>query len=859
MKRILIRVCIPILASVNIFAQSSDSVSAQPGMEAKALNLSTFNPYFTTSPFANELINIVPQEYHAHPEFGSIPLNSGLDSAIELIDQRTEYTRTLVKAGTSGKITYTQKGFFPLHYRDANGLWMTYDSRLHPVPNQQGVFEAVHQYSPTSINTVNKHATIRNGSSTIRFNNNLELFYQDSTGYRTSLGVANWSNYTAGSDGLLVVDAWNGIDMQILVSDGAIKTNYIVKNPVLYSSGFFVFVDNIDAGAGSTMLFNNQNPDIWGNMVSSIDVVDNTGNNTFRIGEAWGYDQSNNRAQNTAFGYRLNGNNLELHVPVAWLSNPMMQYPLVIDPLVTSTGTRLQATIGGSGLNNSGSFTNSCNYTLAVPTPANCTVTNVLWSFTYRAQNGAVMCEGAVDFLYGACRSPATAGFYWFCNTCAFAGNCTGTNISIFPDFASCIPAPQCASYNMNFTMRFYDAFAGSACSNTFIAANSNWVMTIEGQTVNQPSVPSSSNGTTICLGAFTTLTASGTFGVPGYTYLWSPGGQTTQSITVSPTSTTTYTCMITDACGVTAVNQVTITVNTANTLTPAPAFNISLSPASGNPCPVTATVSYTGVNNYGGGAETYQWSFGGANSVAGGATSGSANAPPYGGPYTVTYNNPGSYALSVTIIKSGQCAVTTQAITICGALPVELLNFDGSHLGDGRVELHWSTASEANNSHFIVERSYDGITYEQAAQVSSKAMNGNSSQRIDYQLVDEAGVKHAVVYYRLKQFDFNGTSAEAGRVSVQIDPEKGVLQIIPNPVSNACTVTWTSVANHQYAMSIHDARGTVVRSRNYVGWDGITRVDLDLSDLAPGVYMMRVFGAEGEVLVSKLLIQKSK
>ncbi len=859
MKRILLVVVIPVLACVNVFSQNSDSVRAQEGMEVRALNTNAFNPYFTVSPFAGELNSLVPQEFQGHPEFGAIPFNSGLDSAIELIDQRTEYTRTLVKAGTSGKITYTQKGYYPLHYRDTSGQWMTYDSRLHPVPNQQGVFEAVHQYSPTTVNTVNKSASIRNGASAIRFNNNLELFYQDSAGNRTSLGIADWSNYSAGSDGVLVVDAWNGIDMQILVSDGAIKTNYIVKSPVLYTSGFFVFVDNIDAGTGSTMLFTSPNLDLWGNTISSIDVIDNGGNHSFRIGEAWGYDQSNNRAQNTAFGYRLVGSDLELHVPVSWLSNPIMQYPLIIDPLVSSTGTRLQGSIGGSGLNNSGAFTNSCNYTLAVPTPTNCTITNVLWSFTYRAQNGAVMCEGGLDFLYGACRSPAAAGFYWFCNNCTFAGNCTGTNVSIFGDFAACIPAPQCASYNMNFTMRFYDRWAGAACSNTFIAANSNWVMTIEGQTVNQPSAPASSNGTTICLGAFTTLTASGTFGVPGYTYLWSPGGQTTQSITVAPTTTTTYTCTITDACGVTAVNQVTITVNTANTLIPAPTFSISLSPASGNPCPVTATVTYTGASSYAGGAEQYQWSFGGASSIAGGSTSGSANSPPYGGPYTVTYNTPGSYALSVTIISGGQCGVTTQAITICGVLPVEVLNFDGSHVGNGTVELHWSSASETNNSHFVIERSYDGVTFEHVGNVSSKAPNGNSSQRLDYQIMDEVGVKHSVIYYRLKQFDFNGASEIVGNVSVQIDPLRGSVQIVPNPVNNTCTITWNSVSNQQYVMSIIDATGAVVRERTYAGMDGSTRVEIDLSDLPTGLYMTRISDAGGKVFVSKLLIQKSK
>ena len=51
----------------------------------------------------------------------------------------------------------------------------------------------------------------------------------------------------------------------------------------------------------------------------------------------------------------------------------------------------------------------------------------------------------------------------------------------------------------------------------------------------------------TICLGDSVTL---GTPAQPGNTYSWSPGGQTTAQITVSPSSNTTYTVTATTSCG---------------------------------------------------------------------------------------------------------------------------------------------------------------------------------------------------------------------------------------------------------------------------------------------------------------------
>ncbi|MCC7506319.1 MAG: HYR domain-containing protein [Saprospiraceae bacterium] len=64
-------------------------------------------------------------------------------------------------------------------------------------------------------------------------------------------------------------------------------------------------------------------------------------------------------------------------------------------------------------------------------------------------------------------------------------------------------------------------------------------------------------NDGNICAGDDVTLTASG-----GVSYEWSPGGETTESITVSPTSSTTYTVTVTDSNGCTNSATAEIRVN---------------------------------------------------------------------------------------------------------------------------------------------------------------------------------------------------------------------------------------------------------------------------------------------------------
>lgn len=57
------------------------------------------------------------------------------------------------------------------------------------------------------------------------------------------------------------------------------------------------------------------------------------------------------------------------------------------------------------------------------------------------------------------------------------------------------------------------------------------------------------------------TLNASPSGGTEPYQYLWTPGGATTQSFTVSPTATTTYTVQVTDAHSCTASDEVVVNV----------------------------------------------------------------------------------------------------------------------------------------------------------------------------------------------------------------------------------------------------------------------------------------------------------
>jgi gliding motility-associated-like protein len=101
-------------------------------------------------------------------------------------------------------------------------------------------------------------------------------------------------------------------------------------------------------------------------------------------------------------------------------------------------------------------------------------------------------------------------------------------------------------TYTVNVTDNF-----GCTASHTFTIT----------EPANVPIVASITGNTPICTGTSAQLVATATGGAPPYTYTWISPFSTNDSIVVSPTSSTTYTVVIADACNTTP-DSATFTVN---------------------------------------------------------------------------------------------------------------------------------------------------------------------------------------------------------------------------------------------------------------------------------------------------------
>ncbi len=227
--------------------------------------------------------------------------------------------------------------------------------------------------------------------------------------------------------------------------------------------------------------------------------------------------------------------------------------------------------------------------------------------------------------------------------------------------------------------------------------------------------------------------------------------------------------------------------------------------------------------------APTYVWAgtAGTINSPTSIATtvSGLTNA---GGTFTLTaQNNKGCIATKTISVSSVNCAI----------LPVELLLFKANRVDD-EVVIHWQTLSEKNNDYFVVERSKDGIYFEEIKRVKGA---GNSYELKNYETIDE-NPSAELSYYRLKQTDFNGQFKYSDIVSVDADNSKASLShIAPNPTNSNVGFDFYTPVKGELIYELIDLTGRVIVSKTEMMESGNTKVSANLDEISKGIYFLKV------------------
>ena len=177
--------------------------------------------------------------------------------------------------------------------------------------------------------------------------------------------------------------------------------------------------------------------------------------------------------------------------------------------------------------------------------------------------------------------------------------------------------------------------------------------------------------------------------------------------------------------------------------------------------------------------------------------------------------------------------------------MPVELLYFKSSVYGS-EVELDWATASEQNSSHFEIQKSSNGLSFETIGSVPSA---GYSSKKIYYTFRDENAVS-GTTYYRLKQVDLDGTVAYSKTVTVK-KQSLSTVTLFPTVTTEYLTINLPP-ALVPTKLQVIDKMGRVVLGKEILAYS--TNYKLSVKQLQTGNYFIILNNANGQRQVLKFL-----
>lgn len=167
---------------------------------------------------------------------------------------------------------------------------------------------------------------------------------------------------------------------------------------------------------------------------------------------------------------------------------------------------------------------------------------------------------------------------------------------------------------------------------------------------------------------------------------------------------------------------------------------------------------------------------------------------------------------------------------TCSSALPIELTQFDVV-LENDKIKIDWETTSEQNNDFFTIERSLDGVNWEDIMDVKGA---GNSTVRTHYTKYDLSPIFNQA-YYRLKQTDYDRSYQYSWIREINLTKTNNKeLIIYPNPSKKQLTILGV-----EGAVIIKTVYGIDVTRQIMITKLNQSTLQIDISDLPSGTYFL--------------------
>jgi hypothetical protein len=576
-----------------------------------------------------------------------------------------------------------------------------------------------------------------------------------------------------------------------------------------------------------------------------------------------------------------------------------------------------QWTVNGTMVGtNSATFSSS---TLANGDVVVCTIiTNVLCSTTSQAVSNPI------TMIVNGTTAPAVS-------IAADPGNtiCTGSNVifTATPTNGGTAPSYQwtvngsnvgsnSVTYSSN-TLVDGDQVQCTMTSNSACATTSTATSSVITMIVNSNFVPTINAGgpTTFCHGGSVVLTASA-----GSDYVWSPGGETTQSITVG--SAGNYSVQVTSgSCTGTSVDAI-VTVNplpqvSLAAFAPMCSTDAAITLSGGSP--VGGNYSGTGVANgmfdpavSGVGTFTITYSYSDANTCTGEATSsiivtncgsGCTQAPdmphwihgdwsigclqsgvsyfvandtnaasynwtlPAGA--TIASNNGNSITVDFdsTFAGGDLCVTATNA---CGTSPQRCIYIHQARMQISHINGPFIICPDNLIAQFQISPVPNAVSYNWIAGGGAVVTANGNSASIDFtnavgqflnitvQVIDSCGqMKSRSTWVRMRN-DCDWHDHHEGHDDDRLSSSNGTMDfgIYPNPSNGAFAIQMNALQSSNAVITITDLLGKIQMVLNQVISEGNNTIDVNATALVNGIYFVKVELPGSDTTISRIVIE---
>lgn len=196
------------------------------------------------------------------------------------------------------------------------------------------------------------------------------------------------------------------------------------------------------------------------------------------------------------------------------------------------------------------------------------------------------------------------------------------------------------------------------------------------------------------------------------------------------------------------------------------------------------------------------------------------------------------SYYYAVTSLdRISNESIASSTVADPTVLPVKLINF-AAKKDNNRIKIEWSTASEVNSDYFLIEKAgADGI-FNYLDKQNSSATN---TQSIKNYVAWDSTPANGINYYRLTQFDKDGTRSEPTFASLNFNELMIVnAKAFPNPTQKNINFSIENFAGKSIKTRLVNLYGQVIHEEEFNTQAGNSSYQLSLrQDLPKGHYVL--------------------